>query len=100
MYNAHQIDGIILERDWNKIVEFPYRLCYIRHRKSTHSKVDAPKNDLDCPYGHCLICLQTGEAFLFLLTLVSTSFSLVEKGQKRNNQTTKGNQQADYPYKY
>lgn len=22
MYNAHQIDDIILERDWNKIVEF------------------------------------------------------------------------------
>ena len=48
-----------------------------------------------CPYGHCLSCGLTGQAFLFLLTV-----SLIEKGQKRNNQTSKGNQQPDYPYEY
>ena len=62
------------------MIEFSGMVCYIRHRKSTHSKVDAPEL-VDCPYGHRLICLQTGEAFLFLPTV-----SLIEKGKKRNNQ--------------
>ncbi|MCD8084001.1 MAG: hypothetical protein LUE86_10975 [Clostridiales bacterium] len=48
-----------------------------------------------CPYGHRLSRWQTGEAFLFLLTV-----PLIEKGQTRNNQTSKGNQQANYPYQY
>jgi len=34
---------------------------------------------------------QTGEAFLFLLV------SLIEKGKKRYNQTSKGNEQAQKP---
>ena len=38
---------------------------------------------------------QTGWAFLFLLTV-----SLIEKGQKRNNQTSKGYQQANNPNEY
>ena len=37
---------------------------------------------------------QTGEAFLFLLV------SLIEKGKKRYNQTSKGNEQAQNTYNY
>ena len=37
---------------------------------------------------------QTGEAFLFLLV------SLIEKGKKRYNQTSKGHEQAQYTYNY
>ena len=74
-----------------KNIEFLYLLCYIIYRKSAHSKVDASEMIVNCPYGHRLICLQTGEAFLFFLTLVPISFSLIEKGQKRNNQAAKGN---------
>ena len=39
----------------------------------------------NCPYGHRLSCLQTGQAFLFSLFL-----SLVEKGKQRYTKTTKG----------
>jgi len=51
-------------------------------------KVDAPKYAF-CSYEHSLTCLPTGKAFLFLLII-----SLIEKGKKRNNQTTKRHQQS------
>lgn len=49
-----------------KNIEFLYLLCYIIYRKSAHSKVDASEMIVNCPYGHRLICLQTGEAFFIL----------------------------------
>ena len=42
-----------------------------------------------------LFCWQTGEAFLFLLTI-----SLIKKVQKRYNQTTKGTEQSQYTDEY
>ena len=42
-----------------------------------------------------LFCWQTGEAFLFLLTV-----SLIKKVQKRYNQTTKGTEQSQYTDEY
>ena len=66
-----------------------------------HPKTEFPIPMVDAPKtGFALTsaaypAAQTGQAFLFLLTV-----SLIEKGQKRNNQTAKGNQQANYPYKY
>ncbi len=66
-------------------VEFPHSLCYIRHRKSTHSKVDAPEK-VECPYRHRLSVVQTERHFLFLLVVLISC----EKGKKRNNQAAKG----------
>lgn len=65
-------------------VEFLNGVCYIEDKKSTHSKVELPDGiyvlmDTASPVGW------TGEAFLLFLTV-----SLIEKGQKRNNQTAKG----------
>jgi hypothetical protein len=63
------------------------------YEKSTHSKVDAPKMVLGLSTTASPVD-QTGGAFLFTLV------SLIEKGKQCNNQTTKGYQQADNPYKY
>ena len=42
------------------------------------------------------ILVATGWALFFSLVILVS----VEKGKQRYNKTTKGNQQADYPYKY
>ena len=67
------------------MVEIEHQLCYIIHRKSTHSKVDAPEKKNILLMKNASLVGQTGEAFLFLLIL-----SLLKKVQKRYNQSTKG----------
>jgi hypothetical protein len=78
---------------------FPLELkgesCYIVHKKSTHSKVDAPEKNGYLPLSERRpFRLPTGWALFFSLV------SLIEKGKQCHNQTTKGYQQANNPYKY
>jgi hypothetical protein len=47
-----------------------------------------------CPYGHRLSCGSDRRGILFVLV------SLIEKGKQCHNQTTKGYQQTNNPYKY
>ena len=83
-----------------KFLEISNALCYIEYKErhlleqmpfssdSIHSKSGCSQVCI-FSYEHSLTCLPTGKAFLFLLII-----SLIEKGKKRNNQTTKRHQQS------
>ena len=83
-----------------KFLEISNALCYIEYKErhlleqmpfssdSIHSKSGCSQVCI-FSYEHSLTCLPTGRAFLFLLII-----SLIEKGKKRNNQTTKRHQQS------
>ena len=83
-----------------KFLEISNALCYIEYKErhlleqmpfssdSIHSKSGCSQVCI-FSYEHSPTCLPTGKAFLFLLII-----SLIEKGKKRNNQTTKRHQQS------
>ncbi len=69
-------------------------IVYNEHRKSTHSKADAPEKVTYLSMRGASPVDQTGGALFF-----SPVFPIsVEKGKQRHKQTSKGHQQSQYPY--
>jgi hypothetical protein len=79
---------------WKLHIDFNRILWYIGHKKSTHSKVDAPEKSYLPLSERRPFRLPTGWAFLFPLVFP------IEIGKQCNSQTTKGYQQANNPYEY
>ena len=74
-------------------VEFMLKLCYLKNRKSTCSKADAPEvvfRSLD------LASSVLGQERYFYFFL----FSLIEKGKKCNDEAAKGIKQSQYTKEY
>ncbi len=69
-------------------------IVYNKHRKSTHSKADAPEKVTYLSVRGASPVDQTGGALFFSPVLPIS----VEKGKQRHNQAAKGHQQSQYPY--
>lgn len=87
------------------MLEFLSGLWYIEHKEGHLLVTDAPQEPtpkVDFPSGlftsqrEALVLVATGRALFFSLVFLIS----VEKGKQRYNKATKGNQQADYTYKY
>ena len=97
---VHSLYKVFYLKQSPKFLEISNALCYIEYKErhlleqmpfssdSIHSKSGCSQVCI-FSYEHSLTCLPTGKAFLFLLII-----SLIEKGKKRNNQTTKRHQQS------
>ena len=89
-----------------KTLETLNRLWYIEHKEGhlllTGAPLGAPLQRWSIPseavtsQWEAPILVATGWALFFSLVILVS----VEKGKQRYNEATKGNQQADYPYKY
>ena len=89
-----------------KILETLHRLWYIEHKEGhllvtgapqePHSKGGVSQAKAVTSQREAPILVATGWALFFSLVILVS----VEKGKQRYNKATKGNQQADYPYKY
>ena len=70
-------------------------IVYNEHRKSTHSKADAPEKVTYLSVRGASPVDQTGGALFFSPVLPIS----IKKGKQRHNQAAKGHQQSQYPNK-